>query len=178
MHRTGTRLRRSIAALFLLPAFASSLAAEPAPPAPEAASLEEAFRLCIGLKKHPLAGPLLDTVRDEQARESFAARHPAAVEDLFLERGPGYSTITARLKPGVSVAGIPVQAIYAATCERQCALALWGLELGTILPTQRAKLLQWVDAAPTTPTDFHGDIKVQVNKTTDGRTVLVCDVSG
>jgi hypothetical protein len=143
----------------------------------DAASLVEAFRTCVGLKHHPFAASLLRTVGNEDGGGAFQARYAAAVEELTFERGPGYSTATARLKGGLSVAGVPVLAVYAATCERECALALWGLELGTVSPEQRADLLQWVQAAPATPTPTHGDIQVQLNKTTDGHTVLVCDVS-
>ena len=46
------------------------------------------------------------------------------------------------------------------------------------LKAGQVKALQaWVESAPATPTDRHGDIKVQLSTSTDGRTLLVCDAS-
>jgi len=152
-------------------------AADAAPPA-ELASLQAAFRTCVELKDHHLAGPLFDSVRDTEALGLFAAHHPQSVAKVTIERGPAYATVSARLKPGARVAGVPVQSIYAATCEKECGLALWGLDLGRPTAAQRADLARWVQAAPSTRTEYRGDIKVQLNQTTDQHTVLVCDLSG
>jgi hypothetical protein len=144
----------------------------------ELGSLEAAFRSCVDLKDHHLAGPLFDSVRDAEERGFFAAHHPQSVARVTIERGAAYSTLTAHLKQGARVAGVPVLAIYAATCPKDCGLALWGLDLGRTTPAQRADLNRWVQGAPATPTDYRGNVKVQLNQTTDDRTVLVCDLSG
>jgi hypothetical protein len=139
--------------------------------------LAVAFKTCVSLYNHALAGDLMRTIGDRAAREAFAATHADAVRKFSVEREHGYSTATAVLKSGVSVAGIPVHAIYASTCELECPLAVWGLELGATNTPQRKALQSWIDSAPATHTETHGDIKVQMNTLSDDSTVLVCDVS-
>ena len=146
--------------------------------APEAASLEAAFHTCVGMKDHPIAGALMRAVGDAGARDAFVSRHAATVAELSVERSPGYTTLTARLAGRVSIAGAPVSAIYAATCEQGCPLAIWGLELDGLSAAQRNGLERWVRDAPTTDSGSRGPVKVQLNTTTDGATVLVCDLSG
>jgi len=143
-----------------------------------ATDLAAAFKTCVSLYGHPLAGDLMRTIGDRTAREAFAASHADAVRKFSIEREHGYSTATAVLKSGVSVAGIPVHAIYASTCELECPLAVWGLELGATNTPQRKALQSWIESAPATHTETHGDIKVQMNTLSDDSTVLVCDVSG
>jgi hypothetical protein len=139
--------------------------------------LDAAFRNCVGLYSDPLAGALMRTIGDGTARASFAAEHPAAVRGFSIEREHGYATATAKLNDGVSVAGVPVRAIYASTCELECALAVWGLEFGPLKVEQIKALQAWAESAPSTHTPTHGDIQVQLNTTSEGETLLVCDVS-
>lgn len=143
----------------------------------ETERLESAFRTCVSLYHQPLAGALIRTIGDSAARDAFAQAHSPAVRSLSIQREHGYSTATAELGGGFSVAGVPVHAIYASTCELDCPLAVWGLEFGTLKPQQLKALQAWVKSAPSTHTQTHGDIKVQVSATSEGGTVLVCDVS-
>jgi len=148
-----------------------------ATPAAETERLESAFRTCVSLYHQPLAGALMRTIGDSAARDAFAQAHSPAVRSLSIQREHGYSTATAELGGGFSVAGVPVHAIYASTCELDCPLAVWGLEFGALKPPQLKALRAWVKSAPSTQTDTHGDIKVQLSTTSDGNTMLVCDVS-
>ncbi len=149
-----------------------------ASPARETEQLDRAFRTCVFLYDQPLAGALMRTVGDSSASGAFAQAHSSAVRSFSIEREHGYSTATARLNDGVAaVAGVSVRAIYASTCELDCPLAVWGLEFGRLNAQQLKALQAWVKSAPSTHTDTHGDIKVQLSTTTDGQTVLVCDVS-
>ncbi|HEX4584567.1 MAG TPA: hypothetical protein VH183_07035 [Burkholderiaceae bacterium] len=127
---------------------------------------------------HPLAGALMRSIGRQDAGETFVAAHPASVRTYAVERSHGYSTATATLRDGVSVAGVAARSLYASTCELECSLAVWGLDFGPLKAGQRNALQAWAASAPSTRTDRHGDIKVQLNTTTDGSTVLVCDVSG
>jgi hypothetical protein len=147
-------------------------------PPPETEQLESAFRTCVSLYEQPLAGALMRTIFDKAERETFATVHSAAVRRFSIEREHGYSTATARLNDGVTVAGIPVQAMYASTCELECALAVFGLEFGELKADQQHALETWMESAPSTQTLARGQIKVQLNTTTDGKTLLICDVSG
>jgi hypothetical protein len=140
-------------------------------------SLEAAFRSCVGLYSDPLAGALMRTIGDRATREAFVATHSAAVRGLSMEREHGYATATAKLNEGVWVAGLPVRAIYASTCELECPLAVWGLEFGSLKVEQLKALQAWAESAPSTHTPTHGDIKVQLDTTPEGETLLVCDVS-
>jgi hypothetical protein len=146
--------------------------------ASDTVALDSAFRTCVSLYGHPLAGALMRTIGDRAARDAFAAAHPQTVRSYSIERSGGYSTATATLNDGASVAGVAVRAMYASTCELECALAVWGLEFGPLKADQRKALQAWAESAPSTHTDAHGDIKLQLSTTTDGQTVLVCDVSG
>ena len=166
--------RRAVAGLGALLA---GLAAPPAAPARGDEPLQDAFRTCVSLYGHPLAGALMRAIGDAAQREAFAAAHLADVGSFSFEREHGYSTATATLKH-VVVAGVRARAIYASTCELDCPLAVWGLEFGALTPGRRNALQAWADAAPSTHTGQHGDIKVQLGDTSDGQTVLVCDVSG
>jgi hypothetical protein len=148
-----------------------------ATPAAETEQLDSAFRTCVSLYHQPLAGALMRAIGDSAARDAFAQAHSSAVRSLSILREHGYSTATAELKGAFSVAGVPVRAIYASTCELDCPLAVWGLEFGALKPQQLKALQAWVKSAPSTHTDAHGDIKVQLSATTEGGTVLVCDVS-
>lgn len=148
-----------------------------ATPAAEREPLERAFRTCVSLYHQPLAGALMRTISDSAARDAFAQAHSPAVRSLSIQREHGYSTATAELGGGFSVAGVPVRAIYASTCELDCPLAVWGLEFGVLKPQQLKALQAWVKSAPSTHTDTHGEIKVQLSATTEGGAVLVCDVS-
>ena len=148
-----------------------------AAPAAETERLESAFRICVSLYHQPLAGALMRTIADSAARDAFVQAHSPAVRNLSMQREHGYSTATAELGSGFSVAGVTVRAIYASTCELDCPLAIWGLEFGAVKPQQLKALEAWVKSAPSTHTDTHGDIKVQLGATTEGGTVLVCDVS-
>ena len=141
-------------------------------------SLESAFRTCVGLYGDPLAGALMRTISDPSTRQAFEPEHARAVSALKIERDHGYSTATATLRNGISIVGVPVRAIYASTCQLECPLAVWGLELGALKPEQLRQLRGWVASAPATHTDVHGDIKVQLGTTPEGETLLVCDVSG
>jgi len=155
-------------------------AARPDPPAAEGpgSRLDGAFRTCVSLADDPLAGDLMRTIFDRQARDAFESAHPDTVRSLSIERGKAYSTATATLKGGVSVAGVPVRDIYASTCELECRLAVWGLEFGRLTPAQQEALRSWAADAPATHTEAHGDIEVQLDTGPDGETLLVCDVSG
>jgi len=144
----------------------------------DSTALDAAFRTCVALPDHPLAAELMRTVFDKRARDAFAEGHVESVRGLSFDRSNGYATATATLKDGVSVAGLTVRSVYASTCELECALSVWGLEFGALSAKQQSALRKWVASAPTTHTDFHGDVKVQLNTTADGQTVLVCDVSG
>ncbi len=148
-----------------------------ATPAAETERLDSAFRTCVSLYHQPLAGALMRTIGDSAARDAFAQAHSSAVRSLSIQREHGYSTATAELSRGFSVAGVPVRAIYASTCDLDCPLAVWGLEFGALNPQQLKALQTWVKAAPSTHTDTHGEIKVQLGKTSDGQTLLICDVS-
>jgi len=141
-------------------------------------SLESAFRTCVGLYGDPLAGALMRTISDPATRKTFEAEHAQIVSSLQIERDHDYATVTAKLRGGISIAGIPVRAMYASTCELDCPLAVWGLELGSLKPEQLRQLKGWVASAPATHTDVHGDIKVQLGTTPEGESLLVCDVSG
>jgi len=143
----------------------------------ETERLEDAFRTCVSLYHQPLAGALMRAISDSAARDAFAQAHSPAVRSLSIQREHGYSTATAELGGGFSVAGVPVRAIYASTCELDCPLAVWGLEFGALKPQQLKALQAWVKSAPSTHTDTHGDVKVQLTATPEGGTVLVCDVS-
>lgn len=145
--------------------------------AAETERLESAFRTCVSLYHQPLAGALMRAIGDSAARDAFVQAHSPTVRSLSVQREHGYSTATAELAGGFSVAGVPVHAIYASTCELDCPLAVWGLEFGALKPQQLKALQTWVKSAPSTHTDTHGDIKVQLGATTEGGTVLVCDVS-
>ena len=141
----------------------------------DTAQLDAAFRTCVSLYEHPLAGALMRAIGDNAVRDAFVAAHPA-VGGLSIERSKGYSIATAPLKD-FSVAGVAARAIYASTCELECELAVWGLEFGPLKAGQVKALQAWVESAPATPTERHGDIKVQLSTSTDGRTLLVCDAS-
>jgi len=141
------------------------------------ASLDAAFRTCVSLYGQPLAGALMRTIGDRAARDAFAQAHAAAVRSFSIEREHGYATATTKLNEGMAVAGVPVRAIYASTCELDCPLAVWGLEFGALTEQQLNVLQAWTKSAPSTHTDTHGDIKVQLSATPDGETILVCDVS-
>jgi hypothetical protein len=145
--------------------------------AAEADGLDLAFRSCVSLYRHPLAGDLMRSVSDSAARNGFTAAHASVVRSFSFEREHGYATATASLKSGVAIAGVPVRAIYASTCELECPLAVWGVEFGKLTATQRDSLQAWVESAPSTHTEAHGDIKVQLNTTSGGEALLVCDVS-
>ena len=140
--------------------------------------LDAAFRTCVSLADDPVAGDLMRTIFDRQARDAFEAAHADAVRSLSIERGKGYSTAIASLKNGVSVAGVPVRDIYASTCELECRLAVWGLEFGRLTPAQQEALRSWAASAPVTHTETDRDIQVQFNTTSEGEGLLVCDVSG
>jgi hypothetical protein len=99
------------------------------------------------------------------------------VRSFSIEREHGYATATTKLNEGMAVAGVPVRAIYASTCELDCPLAVWGLEFGAVTEQQLNVLQAWTKSAPSTHTATHGDIKVQLSATPDGETILVCDVS-
>jgi hypothetical protein len=189
--KTAARLRSLGSAGLLLigtavPSEGFALGATTSPPRPQAGDatpaaeterLESAFRICVSLYHQPLAGALMRTISDSAERDAFAQAHPSAVRSLSIQREHGYSTATAELNGGFSVAGIPVRAIYASTCELDCPLAVWGLEFGALKPQQLKALQAWVRSAPSTHTDTHGDIKVQLGATSDGQTLLICDVS-
>jgi hypothetical protein len=147
-------------------------------PLPDTEQLESGFRTCVGLYEQPLAGALMRTIFDKAERETFATVHSGAVRSFSIEHEHAYSTATAQLNDGVTVAGVPVRAIYASTCELECPLAVFGLEFGPLKADQQQALQTWVVSAPSTHTPTHGDIKVQLNTTTDGQTLLICDVSG
>ena len=140
--------------------------------------LEAAFRTCVSLYGQPLAGDLMRAISDRAAQGLFVAAHAEAVHGFSLEREHGYSTATAQLNDGVTIAGVPARAIYASTCELECPLAVWGLEFGALKAEQQRALEAWVASAPSTQTELHGEIKVQLNTTTDGNTLLICDASG
>jgi len=140
--------------------------------------LESAFRTCVGLYDQPLPGALMRAIFDHATRDGFAAAHSESVQSFSMELEHGYATATAQLNPGVTVAGVPVRAIYASTCELECPLAVFGLEFGRLTAEQQQALQTWVASAPTTHTRTHGEIKVELNTTSDGNTLLVCDVSG
>jgi hypothetical protein len=140
--------------------------------------LEAAFRTCVSLYSQPLAGDLMRAISDRTARGLFVAAHSEAIRGFSLEKEHGYSTATAQLNEGVTIAGVPARAIYASTCELECPLAVWGLEFGALKADQQHALQAWVASAPSTHTDTHGDIKVQLNTTSDGQTLLICDASG
>jgi hypothetical protein len=169
---------RALAAAAMLLAGAWVSGADPSRNAADTDRLEAVFRTCVSLYGHPLAGALMRSIGDSAARDAFAGAYPAAVRGFSLEHEHGYSTATAILKDGVSIAGVPARAIYASTCELDCPLAVWGLEFGPLKTAQRKALQAWVESAPSTHTDIHGDIKVQLSTGTDGQTLLVCDVSG
>jgi hypothetical protein len=139
--------------------------------------LDAAFHTCVSLYSHPLAGALMRTIGDRAARDAFEQAHSAAVRSFSIEREHGYATATATLRDGIAVAGVPVRAIYASTCELECPLSVWGLEFGRVTEQQLMALKAWAESAPSTPTDTHGDIKVQLSATPEGETILVCDVS-
>jgi hypothetical protein len=140
--------------------------------------LEGAFRTCVSLYGQPLAGDLMRAISDRTARGLFVATHSEAVNGFSLEREHGYSTATAQLNDGVTIAGVPARVIYASTCELECPLAVWGLEFGALRAEQQRALEAWVASAPSTHTESHGEIKVQLNTTSDGSTLLICDASG
>jgi hypothetical protein len=147
-------------------------------PASGTEQLEAAFRTCVGLYGQPLAGDLMRAISDGTARGLFVAAHSEAVRSFSLEKEHGYSTATAQLNDGVTIAGVPARAIYASTCELECPLAVWGLEFGALKPEPQRALQAWVESAPSTHTESHGEIKVQLNTTGDGQTLLICDASG
>jgi hypothetical protein len=140
-------------------------------------SLGAAFRTCVSLYGQRLAGALMRTIGDRAARDAFAQAHSPVVRSFSIEREHGYATATAKLNEGIAVAGVPVRAIYASTCELDCPLAVWGLEFGAVTEQQLKALRAWTESAPSTHTDRHGDIKVQLSATPDGESILVCDVS-
>ncbi|HEY4039217.1 MAG TPA: hypothetical protein VGM15_10380 [Burkholderiaceae bacterium] len=140
--------------------------------------LEAAFRTCVSLYGLPLAGDLMRAISNGTARGLFVAAHSEAVHSFSLEKEHGYSTATAQLNDGVTIAGVPARAIYASTCVLECPLAVWGLEFGALKAEQQRKLEAWVASAPSTHTGSHGEIKVQLNTTSDGQTLLICDASG
>lgn len=146
-------------------------------PPPETEQLESAFRTCVNLYEQPLAGALMRTIFAKGERETFKEVHSAAVRSFSIEREHGYSTATAQLNQGATVAGVPVRAIYASTCELECPLAVFGLEFGKLRADQEKALQTWADSAPSTQTLNHGEIKVQLNTTSDGQALLICDVS-
>src|ERR1700739_983252 len=133
-------------------------------------SLESAFPTFVGLYGKPLAGALMRSIMDPATRHAFEAEHAQAVWGVKIEREHGYSTATAKLRDGISIAGIPVRAIYASTCELECPLAVWGLEFGPLQARQQQQLQKWVAAAPSTHTDIHGNIRVQLGTTPEGET--------
>ena len=140
--------------------------------------LESALRTCVSLYGQPLAGDLMRAISDRVARGLFVAAHSGAVRTFSLEKEHGYATATAQLNDGVTIAGVPAHAIYASTCELECPLAVWGLEFGALKADQQRALQAWVEATPSTHTESHREIKVQLNTTTDGQTLLICDASG
>jgi hypothetical protein len=147
-------------------------------PASGSEQLEAAFRTCVSLYGQPLAGDLMRAISDRAARDIFVAAHAEAVRSFSVQKEHGYATATAYLKDGVTIAGVPAHAIYASTCELECPLAVWGLEFGALKAGQRQALQAWVESAPATRTETHGEIKVQLNTTSDGQTLLICDASG
>ena len=178
MMRGATSCLRRGSVLAALAAVAPALhGAQPA--AADHGGLAAAFRTCVSLAEDPLAGDLMRTLFDRQARDSFEANHSDTVRTLSIEREKSYVTASAILKGGVSVAGVPVQSIYASTCELECGLAVWGLEFGRVTAAQQQALRSWAADAPATSTGTrHGDIQVQFSTTPAGEALLVCDVSG
>lgn len=144
--------------------------------APPYAGLAQAFKTCVSLYKQPMAADLMRAIFDPSVRASFPTSYRDLVQGLAIQRQAHFATATARLKPGFAVAGVPVQGIYASTCETECPLALWGLEFGGVDEQQKSALQQWVGDAPTTPSS-HTDIKVQLSSGPQGEAFLVCDVS-
>ncbi len=145
--------------------------------AAETDGLDAAFRSCVSLYRHPLAGALMRSVSESASRDRFAAAHSSIVMSFSFEREHGYATATATLKSGIAIAGVPARAIYASTCELECPLAVWGLDFGKVSTAQRDALQAWVESAPSTHTEAHGDIKVQLSTATGGEALLICDVS-
>jgi hypothetical protein len=140
--------------------------------------LESAFHSCVGLYEQALPGALMRSIFDGATRDTFSATYSEAVRSMSIEHEHGYSTATAQLKDGVTIAGVPARAIYASTCQLECPLAVFGLEFGPLKPDQEKALQTWAESAPSTRAAAHEDIKVQLNTTSDGQTLLICDISG
>ena len=132
----------------------------------DTAQLDAAFRTCVSLYEHPLAGALMRAIGDNAVRDAFVAAHPA-VGGLSIERSKGYSIATAPLKD-FSVAGVAARAIYASTCQLECELAMWGLQFGPLKAGQVKALQAWVESAPATPTGhatpYHPGTKSRTGK--------------
>ena len=145
--------------------------------AARAPSLEQAFRTCVGLPTHLLAGDLMRSVWEVEERSTFAARHETVtrgyrVVDPGADETAARTAIVDLIRPA-PVAGVRPLALSATACEFGCRLRMWSLEFGVLSASQADKLAGWVAAAPT-PVGRSGRVEFVIDA--DGSAALICDI--
>ena len=135
-------------------------------------TLEQAFRTCVDLPLHPLAGDLMRSVWEIEERSTFATRHETRtrryrVVDPQADEVAARTAIVDLVRPD-PVAGIRPLALSATACEFGCQRRMWSLEFGVLGAQQADQLAGWVADARTGPVQFALD--------PDGSAALICDI--
>lgn len=147
-----------------------------APTAGRAAStddLGEAFRTCLPLDRHPLAGALMRSlVNPKGPRELLTFRND--FRELTQTTVGNVGTATLTLQTG-QVNGMKMRTLSASTCVDGCGIAVWSLEFWAPSRADLDRFRRWVAQAPTSRLDT-GEVQVRLIEAPNALRIE-CDLS-